>query len=123
VATTMDQSMAPGVHAGGMDNQRRPDPEVPERPRPRSYSARYKAEVLAEYERLDKAGKGALLSGTAPYYAEAFFPMPGRCFRLVARDGEGGPIHCPEPPTWRGTFRAPTAAATRSRRARGTGRR
>jgi transposase len=61
VATTMDQSMAPGVHADGMDNQRRPDPEVPERPRPRGYSARYKAEVLAEYERLDQAGKGALL--------------------------------------------------------------
>jgi transposase-like protein len=57
----MDQSMAPGMHADGMDNQRRPDPEVPERPRPRSYSARYKAEILAEYERLDKAGKGALL--------------------------------------------------------------
>jgi transposase len=61
VATTLDQSVAPGVHAGGMDNQQRPDPQVPERPRPRSYSARYKAEVLAEYERLDKAGKGALL--------------------------------------------------------------
>jgi transposase len=61
VATTMDQSVAPGVHADGMDNQRRPDPEVPEQPRPRSYSARYKAEILAEYERLDKAGKGALL--------------------------------------------------------------
>jgi transposase-like protein len=39
-----------------------PDPEVPERAkRPRSYSARYKAEILAEYERLDKAAKGALL--------------------------------------------------------------
>jgi transposase-like protein len=47
-------------HAGAMDET--PDPEVPERAkRPRSYSARYKAEVLAEYERLDKAGKGALL--------------------------------------------------------------
>src|SRR5215218_10028017 len=57
----MGQSMAPRVHADGMDNQRRPDPEVPERPRPRSYSARFKAEILAEYERLDKAGKGALL--------------------------------------------------------------
>src|SRR3982751_2789061 len=57
----MDHSMAPGVHADGMDNQRRPDPEVPERPRPRSYSPRYKAQILAEYERLDKAGKGALL--------------------------------------------------------------
>jgi transposase-like protein len=57
----MDQSVASGVHADAMDNQQRPDPEVPERPRPRSYSARYKAEILAEYERLDKAGKGALL--------------------------------------------------------------
>jgi transposase len=48
-------------HAAAMDNQI-PDPEVPERAkRPRSYSARYKAEILAEYERLDKAGKGALL--------------------------------------------------------------
>jgi transposase len=48
-------------HADAMDNQI-PDPEVPERAkRPRSYSARYKAEILAEYERLDKAGKGALL--------------------------------------------------------------
>ena len=62
MAATMDQSPASGVHADAMDNQQRPDPEVPERPRrPRSYSARYKAEVLAEYERLDKAGKGALL--------------------------------------------------------------
>ena len=44
--------------------------------------------------------------GTAPYYAEAFFPMPGRCFRLVS-GGEGdGPTHCPEPPRLAGTFRA-----------------
>src|ERR671912_45851 len=47
-------------HADAMDET--PDPEVPERAkRPRSYSARYKAEILAEYERLDKAAKGALL--------------------------------------------------------------
>jgi transposase len=47
-------------HADAMDET--PDPEVPERAkRARSYSARYKAEILAEYERLDKAGKGALL--------------------------------------------------------------
>lgn len=39
-----------------------PDPEVPERARgPRRYSARYKARILAEYETLDKEGKGALL--------------------------------------------------------------
>ena len=47
-------------HADAMDEIS--DSEVPERAkRPRSYSARYKAEILAEYERLDKAGKGALL--------------------------------------------------------------
>ena len=40
----------------------RPDPEVPERPRPpRSYPAAYKLRILGEYEQLDKAGKGALL--------------------------------------------------------------
>jgi transposase-like protein len=39
-----------------------PDPEVPERARgPRRYSARYKAQILEEYQGLDKAAKGALL--------------------------------------------------------------
>jgi transposase len=39
-----------------------PDPEVPERPRPpRVYPAAYKLRILAEYEQLDKADKGALL--------------------------------------------------------------
>ena len=38
-----------------------PDPEVPARAKPRTYSARYKARILTEYESLDKAGKGALL--------------------------------------------------------------
>ena len=42
-------------------NERVPDPEVPAKARSRSYSAAYKARVLAEYESLDKAGKGALL--------------------------------------------------------------
>jgi transposase-like protein len=38
-----------------------PDPEVPAKAKTRTYSAAYKARVLAEYETLDKAGKGALL--------------------------------------------------------------
>lgn len=42
-------------------NERVPDPEVPAKARTRQYSASYKARVLAEYEELDKAGKGALL--------------------------------------------------------------
>jgi transposase len=48
------------THTGGMEQA--PDPEVPERPRPpRTYPAAYKLRILAEYEQLDKAGKGALL--------------------------------------------------------------
>ena len=38
-----------------------PDPEVPAKARSRRYSASYKSKILAEYEELDKAGKGALL--------------------------------------------------------------
>lgn len=42
-------------------DQQVPDPEVPAKARPKSYSASYKARVLEEYDSLDKAGKGALL--------------------------------------------------------------
>ena len=49
-----------------------------------------------------------LLSCQEPYYAEAFSPLPGRCFRLVAHPGEAGPSHCPEPVTWRGSWQAPS---------------
>ena len=47
------------------------------------------------------------MSGTAPYYTQAFSPLPGRCFRLVSGGEGGGPTHCPEPPVWRGPFRIP----------------
>ena len=42
-------------------NEQVPDPEVPAKARTRRYSASYKARILAEYEQLDRAGKGALL--------------------------------------------------------------
>ena len=45
--------------SGGQVND--PDPEVPERAKRRSYTARYKLEILDEYETLDRDGKGALL--------------------------------------------------------------
>ena len=38
-----------------------PDPQVPERARRRRYTAKYKRDILAEYEACDRAGKGALL--------------------------------------------------------------
>ncbi len=37
------------------------DPEVPERATRRTYRAQYKLRILAEYERRDRDGKGALL--------------------------------------------------------------
>ncbi len=38
-----------------------PDPQVPERARRRTYTAKYKRDVLAEYEGCDRSGRGALL--------------------------------------------------------------
>jgi transposase len=38
-----------------------PDPQVPERAKRRTYTARYKAEILAEYDGLDRDGRGALM--------------------------------------------------------------
>ncbi|WBF60014.1 hypothetical protein LJ114_01140 [Propionibacterium freudenreichii] len=38
-----------------------PDPQVSAKAQQRTYTARYKAKVLAEYEACDREGKGALL--------------------------------------------------------------
>jgi hypothetical protein len=44
---------------------------------------------------------------TAPYHAESFFVMAGRCFRMVSSGGgEAGPTHCPDTPEWRGRLQA-----------------
>jgi transposase len=62
VTTTTDHSLDGRAQSGATNDMTEPDPEVPERARgPRRYSARYKAQILEEYEGLDKAGKGALL--------------------------------------------------------------
>jgi transposase len=57
---TTTASAAANGHTGGMNDDDR-DVEVPARAKRRQYSARYKLETLAEYEQLDKEGKGALL--------------------------------------------------------------
>lgn len=38
-----------------------PDPQVPEKARRRTYTAKYKRDILAEYEACDKEAKGVLL--------------------------------------------------------------
>ena len=61
MTTTINHSDDTRHHAGGMDTTD-PDPEVPERAKgPRRFPAAYKARILAEYETLGKAEKGALL--------------------------------------------------------------
>jgi hypothetical protein len=57
----------------------------------------------------------------APCYAEAFSPLPGRCFRLVAHHGAAGPTHCPQPATWRGSWRAPNGHRYRIEARQSTG--
>jgi transposase-like protein len=47
----------PGSVAGQAD----PDPEVPERARRRTFTAKYKLEILAAYEAADPGEKGAIL--------------------------------------------------------------
>ena len=60
--TTTTNHSAGTRHHAGMDATTDPDPEVPERARgPRRFPAAYKARILAEYEGLSKADKGALL--------------------------------------------------------------
>src|SRR5438128_5532071 len=39
----------------------RPDPEVPERAKRRTFTAKYKLEILAEYDAAPEGAKGALL--------------------------------------------------------------
>src|SRR3954470_8107682 len=46
---------------------RRPDPEVPERARRRTFTAKYKLEILAAYDAAADGEKGALLRGEGLY--------------------------------------------------------
>jgi transposase len=62
MSETITVPLSVRADAGVMNDLTDPDPEVPERARgPRRYSAKYKAQILGEYETLDKAAKGALL--------------------------------------------------------------
>lgn len=60
--TTLDR--APGIadpgRVSGAERQR-PDPEVPQRARRRTFTAQYKLEILAAYDAAPEGAKGALL--------------------------------------------------------------
>ena len=55
-----------------------PVPQVPERASRRTYTAQYKLDVLAEYDRLDKNGKGALMRREGLYSSLLTEVPPGR---------------------------------------------
>jgi len=62
MTTTINHSDDTRHHPGGVDETSDPNPEVPERARgARRFPASYKARILAEYDTLGKADKGALL--------------------------------------------------------------
>jgi transposase len=60
--TVLDRALAAG-DAGQVSGERqeRPDPEVPERARRRTFTAQYKQDVLAAYEAAPDGEKGAVL--------------------------------------------------------------
>jgi transposase len=56
---TVTTSVAPVLDAVRVEDVA--DPQVPERAKRRSYSARYEAAILVEYDALDRDGRGALM--------------------------------------------------------------
>src|SRR6202451_249001 len=59
--TALDRTPAAGDAGRVTGEQERPDPEVPEKARRRTFTAQYKQEVLAAYEAAPDGEKGAIL--------------------------------------------------------------
>ena len=59
--TVLDRALAAGDAGRVSGEQERPDPEVPEKARRRTFTAQYKQEVLAAYEAAANGEKGAIL--------------------------------------------------------------
>ena len=59
--TVLDRALVAGDAGRVTGDQKRPDPEVPERARRRTFTAQYKQEVLAAYEAAPDGEKGAVL--------------------------------------------------------------
>ena len=99
--TVLDRALVVG-DAGQVtgERQERPDPEVPEKARRRTFTAQYKLDVVAEYDAAATGEKGAVLRREGLYSShviewrrarDAGTPGIGR------RQAHPGPVH--EPPT------------------------
>jgi transposase len=61
MTVTMLDRAAVSADPGRVDEERRPDPEVPEKARRRTFTAEYKARILAAYDGAAQGEKGAIL--------------------------------------------------------------
>ena len=59
--TVLDRALVAGDAGRMTGEQDRPDPEVPEKARRRSFTAQYKLDVVAEYDAAATGEKGAVL--------------------------------------------------------------
>jgi transposase-like protein len=61
MTVTMLDRAAVSADPGQVEEERRPDPEVPERAHRRTFTAAYKARILAAYDAAGQGEKGAIL--------------------------------------------------------------
>jgi len=61
MTVTMLDRAAVSADPGQVDEERRPDPEVPEKARRRTFTAAYKERILAAYDGAGQGEKGAIL--------------------------------------------------------------
>jgi transposase len=61
MTVTMLDRAAVSADPGRVDDERAPDPEVPEKARRRTFTAAYKARILAAYDAAAQGEKGAIL--------------------------------------------------------------
>jgi hypothetical protein len=66
----VDRALAAGDAGRVTGDQDRPDPEVPERARRRTFTAKYKQEILAAYEAAPSGEKGAILRREGLYSSQ-----------------------------------------------------
>jgi transposase-like protein len=59
--TALDRALVAGDAGGVTGEQDRPDPEVPQKARRRTFTAQYKLDVVAEYDAAATGEKGAVL--------------------------------------------------------------
>jgi transposase len=120
--TVLDRALAVG-DAGRVtgERQERPDPEVPAKARRRTFTARYKLDVVAEYDAAATGEKGAVLRREGLYSshivewrrardAGVLAARPGRAaVRRLTRGMRRSPGCRKRRPSWSGSWLRPAS--------------